>query len=101
MIVFVEIVLVLPETVRLLHHVRQNQSYVIAVHHAVVVRLTGPIFRRLMNVDEEIEPFSAYLTEFHRKKPTEPDEVRRWDVEVSKISFSTLTLNEHADKYKK
>lgn len=76
MIFFVEIVSVLPEMVRLLHHVRQNQSYVIAVHHAVAVQLTGQTFRRLMNADEKIEQFSACLIEFRRKKLIEPDEVR-------------------------
>lgn len=76
MIFFVGIVLVLPEMVRLLHHVRQNQSFVIAVHHAVAVQLIGQIFRRSMNVDEEIEQFFASLIEFRRKKLIEPDEVR-------------------------
>lgn len=75
MIFFVENVLVLPEMTRLLHHVQQNQSYVISGHHAVVVRLTGPIFRRWTNVDEETERFFAFLIEFRQKMPTEPDEV--------------------------
>lgn len=90
MIFFVENVSVLPKMVRPLHHVRQNQSYVIAGHRAVVVRLTGPIFRHSMNVDEEIERFFASLIEFRQKKLIEPDldgSLGRHDVDVNNFIY--------------